>query len=187
MPEQGLLTSVEFHVAGLDYIDPVYGYQHESGYARAAVWDASDGSIVTQSGYQALPPASGGTQPYVSFDLDNVTVSAGTSLIVGFWRRSDSTAYSTQWDYCEDGAAVGYTTYSQSIYGSDTGPHPFKTTTVHPDRALNFKLHYTNGGRIQVWDGNVWRPKPIYVFDGSNWVKGTVSVWDGTAWIEATE
>lgn len=185
MPEQGRLLSVSIRVAGLNYDDPVYGYQNEPGYVRAAVWDERSGDVLAKSDVAILPSSLGGTQPFVGFDLPDVTVRAGQRIIVGFWRRSDSTSYSTQFD--RDMGASGQTMYRQHVFGSSSGPFKFDPSDIISNASINYKLYYETGGRVLVWDGNSWEPTNIKVWDGDSWTKGTVRVWDGSAWAESGE
>lgn len=185
LPEQGRLLSVQIRVAGLDYNDPVYGYQNESGYVRAAVWDERSGDVIAHSSTRVLPSSPGGTQPWVNFDLPDTLVDAGTRLIVGFWRRSDSTAYSTQFD--RDMTANGQKMYRHHVFGSGSGPFRFHVSDTIDDASINYRLLYETGGRVTVWDGSRWTPKNVNVWDGTDWTKGTVHVWDGSDWVESGE
>lgn len=185
MPEQGRLLTVHLKVAGLDYNDPVYGYQNESGYVRAAVWDERTGEVIAHSGTHILPASTGGSQPWVVFDLPDTVVDAGTRLIVGFWRRSDSTSYSTQFD--RDMSATGQKMYRHHVFGSGSGPFTFRTSDTVTGASINYRLMYESGGRVVVWDGSRWSPRNVNVWDGTGWTQGTVNVWDGTGWVESGE
>lgn len=187
MPEDGKVTRIELKVAGLDYNDPVYGYQNESGYVVPAIWDASTGTVLTKGAARILPPSPGGTQPWVSFDVSDLRLKAGRRILVGFWRHSNSSGYSTQWDYCTSVEADGYTTYGHHLYGSSSGPLSFVKSSSYSGRSLNFRLHYESGGKVKVWNSRSWVTGSVKVWNGSTWVDGTVKVWDGSTWQESTE
>lgn len=195
MPEDGMITSVEFMVGGLNYNDPVYGYQYHNGYVRPAVWRASDGTVLTVGSYTTLSPQSGGGSAWQSFNLNDVQVHNGDQLIVGFWRNSSSTSYATQWNKATDLStdsspvlsASGCQTLGHDVWGSESGPLTFRITNTYNNTSLNYRLHYTAGGRVKVWDGRYWRQESVSVWNGTAWVPGTVNVWNGTAWVESTE
>lgn len=184
LPEAGRITRLEFKVGGLTgYNDPVYGYQsNKSGEAAAAIWNPQ-GVVLTKSAAKKLPPTtvSGSTShaPWVSFPVTPLDVKAGQSMLVGFWRRSNSSSYATQWPY--NSAASGYTTYSHNLSDSSSGPLPFRTSTTYSSRSLNFRVWYETGGGVKVWNGSTW-VGDIRVWDGAAWVPGKVSVWDGSRW-----
>lgn len=188
MPEDGKITRVEFKIAGLTYTDPVYGYVNEQGRAAGAVWDASTNVLLTKSAIKVLPKAgvSGTTSyaPWVSFDVPDLTVKKGRALMVGFWRDSGSTAYSTQWPY--NSAASGYTTYAHNSYGSTGGAFNFIKSETYSSRSLIFRVWYESGGSLKVFNGSSWRLGTVKIFDGTKWVPATVKVFDGTNWVEAS-
>lgn len=183
MPEQGKLVQLSLKVAGLTYDDPVYGYQNEVGYCRAAVWNEKTGAVLTYSSYRTVDRSPGGTQPWEDFGLAPLIVPAGTRLIVGLWRKSDSTAVSTQFDY-NDGAS-GQVLYRQHIINSASGPFTFRASEVEYGTSINYQLSYETGGKVKVWDGYNWVPRETYVWNGTAWAKGVVKVWTGSAWVEA--
>jgi hypothetical protein len=187
MPEDGKLVRVEIKVAGLDYSDPVYGYQNEPGYVVPAIWDASTGAVLSKGSARLLPASPGGTQPWESFDISDVSLKAGRDIIVGFWRHSNSSGYSTQWDYCTTVEADAFTTYGHHLYGSSSGPLSFVKSASYSGRSLNFRLFYESGGRVKVWNGSTWAVKTPKVWNGSAWVNTLAKVWDGLAWQESSE
>lgn len=190
MPEDGKITQLELMVAGLNYNDPVYGYQDEPGRIRPTIWNRDTGNVICTGSYTTVPQAAGGSAGWVTFDLPDTVISSGTNLIVGFWRESYSTGYATQWPYATGDvvtSAQGQVTLAHNIWGSESGPLKFSVSETYYDRSINFKLHYVSGGRVKVWDGRSWVDRDVYVYDGSQWVKGTVDVYDGTNWNESGE
>lgn len=187
MPEGGTITRLELKVAGVNYNDPVYGRQNHNGYANAAIWNADTGTMLTRGTAKILPISPGGTQPWVAFDLTPLKVKPGQRIIVGLWRRSDLTSYATQWDYSTNAASNGYTSYGHHLSNSANGPIAFSKSVTYNNRALNFRLWYSSGGKPKVWNGRSWTSGDLKVWNGSTWVEGTVRVWDGAEWKEATQ
>lgn len=184
MPEAGRILRVDFRISGLTgYNDPVYGYQsNKSGHAAAAIWNPQ-GTILTKSAGKILPPTtvSGSTSnaPWVSFPVTPLDVRAGQQLLVGFWRRSNSSTYATQWPY--NSAASGRTTYSHNLSDSGSGPLAFRTSSTYSGRSLIFRVWYSAGGGVKVWTGSTWAGD-IKLWNGADWVPGRVRVWDGSRW-----
>ena len=188
MPENGRLTGVSLKVAGLDYNDPVYGYQYHKGHMRPAVWDYDTKKVLTTGSYTVLPIYPGGQQPWVHFDLKDVKVEKGQKIIVGFWRDSSTSSYATQWDY-NTSDADGVTTLAHDLFGCGSGPMDFKVTDVYSNRSLNFILSYQSGGKLKVYHPQGgWRTaKDVRVWNGSGWKSAEVRYFDGTTWQESND
>ena len=182
MPERARLKTVSFKVGGLDFNDPVYGYQHHRGRMRPAIWDYNTGAVLTKGSYTVLPISSGGTMPWVSFDLADVWVEKGQKIIIGFWRDSSTSSYATQWDYNTN--ATGLTMVSHDLFGSESGPFTFKRTGSMSGTSINFILNYSAGGKLKVFDTTgTWRTvDDVKVYDGDRWDSAEVRIFNDTAW-----
>ena len=187
MPETGKVTSIRIQVAGLGpYYDPVYHNQQDPTKVAAAVWDASTGKKITESAVVQLGPEDGGTASWKVFNVPDTWIEAGRDLIVGFWRIKTTTAWATQWDYNDAGAASGET-YVQMNSGANynDGPVKFVISERTRGKSINYELNYQTGGQLKVWDGTTWKPGSAKVWDGSAWVEGVVKYYDGSDWIES--
>ena len=189
MPEKGKITGVSFKVAGLNFQDPVYGYQYHRGRVRPAIWDLATGKVLAKGAYTVLDIYPGGQQPWVHFDLPDLWVNEGQRLIVGFFRDSSTSSYATQWDYNTSDAA-GITTLAHDLYGASEGPFTFNTTDTYSNRSLNFILSYNSGGKVKVYrpTGGGWRTaQDVRVWDGNSWNSAEVRYFDGTTWQESND
>lgn len=189
LPDKAKITGVSFKVAGLDYNDPVYGYQYHRGHMRPAIWDYRTGKVLAKGAYTVLPVSPGGQQPWVHFDLPDTWIAEGQTIIVGFWRDSSTSSYATQWDY-NTADASGMTTLSNDLFGSSEGPFTFTTTDTYSNRSLNFILSYASGGKVKVFHptGGGWRTaKDVRVWTGSGWKSAEVRYFDGTTWQESND
>ena len=176
LPEKAKITGVSLKVAGLDYNDPVYGYQYHKGRVRPAIWDYSSRKVISSGAYTVLPISAGGSQSWVHFDLTDVWVEKG-----------QTSSYATQWDYNTSDAG-GWVTLADDLYGSNSGPFNFSVTDTYSNRSLNFVLEYQSGGKLKTFQpssGGWVTAKDVRVWDGNSWDSAVVRVWDGASWQES--
>lgn len=127
----------------------VAGWQDESARLRAAVWDATNGSIIALSGNVDVPSKLPG-HPYIDSKLFSVThgedeslVFADTDYLVGF-KRNTSSNFSAQWslDAIESTSGVNYAYlyYDNNTLSNDI--ETFNKDSQFPNVSLVYVINY---------------------------------------------
>lgn len=118
----------------------VSGINGNEGQVRACLWNqGSGGALLTAGATVNLPNRTGGSTTRTAFTGTNfpaVAYTPGTGYKIGFWRRGNSTTYSTQW---RQNTGTGRSTYWDN---SEASPGGFDQNTTFSGSSLDVIIYF---------------------------------------------
>lgn len=124
----------------------VSGINGDEGQVRACLWNqGGGGALLTAGATVNLPSRADGSTTRTAFTGTNfpaVSYTPGSGYKIGFWRRGDSTTYSTQW---RQNTGTGRTTYWDDSEASPGGFDQNQTFSGHSlDVIIYFQYYVKN-------------------------------------------
>lgn len=79
----------------------IAGYGGDQAYVVPAIWEGvgSTNSVIVSGSAVTVPSAAAGSTNYVTLNFADTAISPSHTYLAGFWRRSNSASYTTQWSY----------------------------------------------------------------------------------------
>ena len=118
----------------------VSGINGNSGQVVACLWNSgSGGALLTSGSTVNLPSRADGSTTRTAFSgstFPAVAYTPGTVYKIGFWRRGNSTSYSTQW---RQNTGTGRTTYWDN---SEASPGGFDQNTTYSGDSLDVIIYF---------------------------------------------
>lgn len=176
MPEDGIILQLSVYLGR--YADATVPI------VWGEIWNRSTGAILAQSQSSISPTNTMDTYSElvkVTFAMQNVKITAGTPLWIGFARNS-ADANRALWFGSRTSSTGQSTDY---LNASRSTPGSFAVTNTWANEALFVEVVYKTGGQVKVWNGSTFDSKPAKVFNGSSWLEKPVKIWDGSQWKES--